>query len=858
MTVTVDRGGVKGTLQRANVAIWESDGTTEVACNRYVNNGDDVSVGFTSLTVGNTYYISVDNNYSYYRGTFTLCVDNTTDYDYYEGAIEVQHAAGWCSADAEYTTIGATPDRNAASCWNTSPNYNRWFYFVASSPFLAVTVDRGGVKGTLQRANVAIWESDGTTEVACNRYVNNGDDVSVGFTSLTVGNTYYIAVDNNYSYYRGTFTLCVDNEADYDYYEGAIELTDISNWCSTPGIYTTIGATPDMNAASCWNTSPNYNRWFKFQASATGNIVITVLRGGSYGTIQRINLALWESDGLTEVACNRYVNNGDDVTIQYAGLTTGNWYYISVDNNYSYYRGSFTLCLDDDRMRWNGNMDTDWDNPGNWSYAYVPESTDDVLLPTGLANYPLINTGADAEAGSILMEPGTQLTIPTGKSLTVSNEFTLEADASSMASLIDDGTLNNDPAQTTYECYLSEDQWHLVSSPVTDAKSDVFTSIYLKYFQESDSTWNYITSLTHDLTPGQGFSAWAASWITGDATVEYSGTFNTGDQTPPTLTYNPGSGTGDGWNLVGNPFPSSIEWNTNWTSSNIDDVIYVYDGTAGQYLQWNRATGLGTMPNGDIPPAQGFWVKVNGASATLTMPHSERKHSSQGFYKSSSDEAISLNVTGNEYSDKMIVHLNHQATPGFDSEFDGYKLKGIYAAPQIYSITPEAELTINSLPIFKELVIPIGFEVGAEGLYNLNATIPDWLIKMGKVYLEDKQEGKMIPLSKNPEYEFYANIDDEVDRFNLHIFKSEIAPNTFKSGEENELYIYSSEKNVFVILPETTNSEIQVYDLMGHLITSQRGESNTLNKISLTSKSGIYIVKVINEREIYSEKVFIK
>ncbi|MCD4729693.1 MAG: hypothetical protein K8R74_03765, partial [Bacteroidales bacterium] len=134
-------------------------------------------------------------------------------------ATVVPHASNWCSADAAYTTLGATPDGNAGSCWNTSPDYNVWFRFIATTSEITVTVDRGGTKGTLQRANIAIWESNGTTELACNRYVFNGDDVSVGYTNLTVGNMYYISVDNNYSGYRGTFTLCIDDSADYDYYE---------------------------------------------------------------------------------------------------------------------------------------------------------------------------------------------------------------------------------------------------------------------------------------------------------------------------------------------------------------------------------------------------------------------------------------------------------------------------------------------------------------------------------------------------------------------------------------------------------------------------------------------------------------
>ncbi len=345
VNVMIDRGGGKGNIRGVNLALWEADGVTEIACNRYVGVNDDVIVGYANLIVDNWYYISVDNYYSGYQGSFTLCVNNDVDYDYYEGAIVVPHT-DWCSLDAEYTTIGATPDMNAASCWNTSPNYNRWFTFQATSPFINITVDRGGGMGSIRGVNLALWEDDGTTEVECNRYVGVNDDVVVGYTNLAVGSWYYISVDNYYSGYRGTFTLCIDDDVDYDYYEGAIVVPH-TDWCSLDAEYTTIGATPDRNAASCWNTSPNYNRWFTFQATSPF-INITVDRGGGMGSIRGVNLALWEDDGTTEVECNRYVGVNDDVVVGFTNLTVGNWYYISVDNYYSGYRGTFTLCIDDD------------------------------------------------------------------------------------------------------------------------------------------------------------------------------------------------------------------------------------------------------------------------------------------------------------------------------------------------------------------------------------------------------------------------------------------------------------------------------------------------------------------------------
>jgi len=450
----VRRGGALGTIRMINAAIFEADGTTILSCNRYVYNDDDVEVSYEGLTIGNWYYASVDNNYAGYRGTFTIELDDEVSYDFYEGAIELTDIHNWESAPGEYTTRGATSDRLPGTCWDTSPNFNRWFKFVATTPFINVEVKRGGVYGDILRINAAIWEADGITPVACNRYVYNDDNVSVGSKSLVPGNTYYISVDNNYAPYRGTFTLAVTDEMDYDFYEGAYEITDLNNWQSADAQFTTVGATSDLNAASCWNTSPDFNRWFKFQAISP-DVTVQVLRGGALGTIRRINAALWESDGVTEIACNRYVANDDNVTISYSGLTVGNWYYISVDNDYSPYRGTFTLAVNNV----SGNefwaiADATWDDSNTWSYSEgglpVPAGT----IPTSanivhIGGYTVTINAADAACAELIMEVKNKSTglIVNGRNLLVSGKTTVTNPGNNIdgfINIIGGGTLSVD------------------------------------------------------------------------------------------------------------------------------------------------------------------------------------------------------------------------------------------------------------------------------------------------------------------------------------------------------------------------------------------------------------------------------
>jgi hypothetical protein len=75
----------------------------------------------------------------------------------------------------------------------------------------------GGLEGSLRYGYIAIFNED-DVELTSARYTTEYSDISVGTDSLTVGNWYYIAVDNlNNLGYRGTFTLYVTDAVDYDF-----------------------------------------------------------------------------------------------------------------------------------------------------------------------------------------------------------------------------------------------------------------------------------------------------------------------------------------------------------------------------------------------------------------------------------------------------------------------------------------------------------------------------------------------------------------------------------------------------------------------------------------------------------------
>jgi hypothetical protein len=348
VTLDLKVGGAEGSLQHPNMALWQADGLTEIKCVRRIDATTDVQISTSGLTIGSTYYVSVDNYVGLgYRGTFTLCIDNSVTNDDYAGAITLTHSANNCSANAAYTTVNATPDKLTGSCWENGPNYNRWFRFVATTTNVTLDLKVGGSEGTMKHPNMALWQADGLTEIKCVRRIDATTDVQISTSSLTIGNTYYVSVDNYVGLgYRGTFTLCIDNSVNYDEYAGAITLIHAANNCSTNAAYSTVNATPDKLAGSCWENGPNYNRWFRFVATAA-YVTLDLKVGGAEGTMQHPNMALWASDGITELKCVRRIDATTDVQISSSSLTIGNTYYVSVDNYVGLgYRGTFTLCID--------------------------------------------------------------------------------------------------------------------------------------------------------------------------------------------------------------------------------------------------------------------------------------------------------------------------------------------------------------------------------------------------------------------------------------------------------------------------------------------------------------------------------
>lgn len=445
--------------------------------------------------------------------------------------------------------------------------------------------------------------------------------------------------------------------------------------------------------------------------------------------------------------------------------------------------------------------------------------------------------------------------------LSISDTLEMKASSSGMASLITNGTVTGSKA--IVEQHLSQDRWQMVSSPVTSAQADVYAGIYVLDWNEPDSTWSYITSLSDPLNTAEGYFIWSGSTISSPTDVEFTGMLNTGNQTAANLSYNDSNiGEGHGWNLVGNPYSSAIEWTNSWTKSNIDATIYVYTGST--YLTWNyNLGGFGTKADGSIPSTQGFWVKANATSPSVTIPNSSRIHSSQSFYKD--DEAVlnsmfRVTLNKNEKADEMILGCNPDATTSFDSEFDAFKLFGNEDLPQLYSIDEETKLCVSLFSKGNHM-IPVGVRIAEAGEHVLSFSGLKDFDNSIEVYLKDKgltfSSSKMINLRQEQEYTFSSEKGFEEGRFEIH-FVCNGSENRFATmNAKGDAIIYSYKDEVYVNYQFDVPGDVTVYDILGQEILTESLTINQLNKVTINNGAGYYIVKVISGSVIKSEKVYL-
>ncbi|MBK7212919.1 MAG: T9SS type A sorting domain-containing protein [Bacteroidales bacterium] len=614
------------------------------------------------------------------------------------------------------------------------------------------------------------------------------------------------------------------------YYHGTID-------CNTSDYYQEIGGVAGgatgflKNCYSAASISYFPTQYYDWIGGVSGRFSYNGNCGGSFydSDLSGINI-MGQGIDLTTVemkSVSPFIEAGWDFT------SAGEWAInSSVNDGYPFLRNQNASS----DFVWLGSTSTEWSTASNWSENAVPGNDKKVIIPQ-VTNDPIID--AAAEITNLSIEAGGALTISGTGQLTVSGTLVNLADSSSLI-VGSSGSLINGTSgvKATVKRNIPANEWHLIAAPISNATASVFEGYYLQKHSETSNSYSDITSLFESLVPGQGYAHY------GDAafsSASFAGQLNVGPQSY-TTTY---SGSGKGWNLVGNPYPSSIDWDapSGFTKSNLNNAVYIHKDadTWATYID-----GVGTNSGSRyIAPCQGFFVEAT-AAGELGMNNSVRVHNSTPFFKNAGtvSNMIRLEVSGNGYLDETVVRFLPEATTGFDGNYDAHKILGDNAqAAQIYSLG-NSMLSINSLPEVQ--TITLGVIAGSSGNYTIAATeIND----LPFVALEDLKTGIYTELAKSS-YSFQYTEGESGERFKLH-FSATGAP----EGQIREANIYSYGNTIYVNLNGQKDADIFIYSVSGQIM-EQKLSASGMNQLEI-GIPGTYMVRVVNKETCETRKVVI-
>ncbi len=406
---------------------------------------------------------------------------------------------------------------------------------------------------------------------------------------------------------------------------------------------------------------------------------------------------------------------------------------------------------------------------------------------------------------------------------TTNAKLTLTSDASAtgMIGPLTSGSISGNVTQQRYHNALVQG-WINLCSPISgktiaDWNDDIVTTGFVgadyptpypfnnvQYYNESvaggmNSGFVGVTNMTNSIVNNRGYFIFLNA---GAVNIDVDGTIISGNQSLPVTYTNTGNAAGDGWNMVANPYPCTIDWNAGgWTKTNIQNAVYVWNAALGQYASYVGGTGT----NGGsryVPSSQSFLVRTTAASPALTVTESCKVNNQVAFKSAESIGALSLKIENEIYSDEISLINNEFGTLNFNEALDAYKLKSpLEEVPYMASISTDGDdLSINAFGVGEnEMTIPIRIEVGQSGVYKLSHGGLSKFANGACVSLEDAQTGIIYALNQISEISLQLNTGETDIRFLLHIGGAAIS-NITSSGcsglSEGKVLITSADNEV--------------------------------------------------------------
>lgn len=549
---------------------------------------------------------------------------------------------------------------------------------------------------------------------------------------------------------------------------------------------------------------------------------------------------------------------------------------------------------------WNSGTNN-WNNAAGWNPGNsVPTSNHCVIVKQPL----LLSTGMDGLAKNITINPGGSLHVNSGKTLTVTNaiinnagdaNFVVASDANLMQ--VSDIAVNSGSITVLRDAYMKRQDYTYWGSPVAAQNLLAFspktlTNRFYVYnegndeFTPADPATNFVPGTGYAIRSPNNFPTDNLTYQTFNGV--FKGVPNNGLFTFPLKL------TGNGYNLISNPYPSNIDLQLLkdlnptrinmlayfWTNVNVNPEMQgstypnggyvsnyaVLNGTAGVPATYsvtpqnpnNGSLLVSKTPNRYIKTGQGFIVKSLVNNQNLIFNNGIRTPDNTSvFFNSKTPETTDrfwLQLTTPlQVVTTVAIGYKEGAGNGFDADYDA-PLMGL-GSDALFTRLDEARLAIQGrqYPLDVNDVVALGTNHHAAGNYTISMPLAEGIFANGQaVYLKDLQTGAVTNLSEQS-YSFSAQKGLTEGRFEI-VYQPETVLGTGGSTKDL-LTVYRSGSEFVVKSPGTKVSHLEVYDTSGKLMMRLHPDQMEIRINAESWVNGMYVLKMERGGTLTTKKV---
>ena len=511
-----------------------------------------------------------------------------------------------------------------------------------------------------------------------------------------------------------------------------------------------------------------------------------------------------------------------------------------------------------DDLEWTcySETSTTWDGTA-WSNG-APTIDVDAIVDGAL------EISADLAAKSVTVNTNGSVVVKSGNALTVDGAIVNNATAAAFvvendANLIQVQDVANTGEFTVYRNSnpMVRNDMTLWSSPVEAQRLRAFSpeTLYNRFWTYNEGTNAYQALFTadtqdQDFESGLGYAIRVKNTLPTGETTTHEGKF-IGNLNNGTYPVNVSKTTGSGFNLVGNPYASSID-GTAFLLDNYDNVNSVHFwthehavGTAeftNNYLTYNKAGGTDLDDLKNIASGQGFFVEA-ASTGTIVFNNEMRTKDEAVFHKNNIERNrvwLSLSSDNKVINNTLLAYMTG-ATNGIDKQMDAKSITSDITS--LYQVINNEAYSIQSrsLPFDQEDKVALGFNAVAAGTYTISIAKTDGLFAEGQeVYLVDKTANKIHDLTTAYTFESEAGIFDE--RFEVVYANRDLGLNTDLTNSK-DVVVYTDNNTIVVESKNATLLSVELIDLQGRTVAAKNNIKANTYRVN-TSAKGVLVVKI--------------